>query len=59
MKLPNDINLTKIDSGFEMSDNLAEMFVDEVNEYLANKYGHTNEGWCYEIKISDIMWEVA
>lgn len=57
MKLPNNIILTAKDSGFEMSDELAERFCDEINEYLANKYGYLNEGWCYEIKLSGIMWE--
>lgn len=56
-KLPNEITITAIDSGFEMSDELAERFVDEVNEYLADKHGYLNHGWSYEIKISDILWE--
>lgn len=56
-KIPNKITITAVDSGFEMSEELAERFVDEVNEYLADKYGYLNQGWSYEIKISDILWE--
>lgn len=56
-KLPNEIILTDRECGFEMSDELAERFCDEVNEYLANAYGYTNEGWCYQISLTDIMWE--
>lgn len=56
-KLPNEMTITTIDSGFKMSDELAERFVDEVNEYLADKYGHLNHGWYYGIEISDILWE--
>lgn len=55
MTLPQKINLTSSD--FEMSDELAEKFADEVNEYLANKYGMLNEGWGYEIKLDGILWE--
>lgn len=57
MKLPNEIIITAKDSGFTMSDELSELFCDEINEYLADKYGYLNQGWCYEIKVSDIMWE--
>lgn len=55
--LPEEVTLTAVDSGFEMSDELAERFCEEVNEFLADKYGFLNEGWAYEIKLSGIMWE--
>lgn len=57
MKLPNEITLTKVNSGFTMSDELADIFCEEVNDYLADKYGYCNEGWCYEIKLSNIIWD--
>lgn len=57
MKLPNKVIITAKDSSFTMSDELSELFCDEVNEYLADKYGYLNHGWCYKIEISDIMWE--
>ena len=56
--LPKKIILTAKDSGFEMSDELSELFCEEVNNYLAEKYGFLNEGFSYQIDLNDIMWEV-
>ena len=52
-KLPSEIVLTE----FEMSDELAERFCDELDEYLANTYGYDNKAVGYQISLTNIMWE--
>lgn len=54
--LPEEIVLTG-EKDFEMSDELMDKLCEEINDYLSDKYGYCNSGWCYEIKVSDIMWD--
>lgn len=58
-QLPDKITLTNVNSGFVMSDELADKFCEEVNGYLADKYGFCVEGWSYQIDLSDIMWDTG
>lgn len=53
MELPTEIILTAEDSGFKLSDNLCE----EINDYLADKYGCCNGGWAIEMKLTNIDWD--
>lgn len=36
-ELPEEVTLTAVDSGFEMSDELAERFCEEVNEFFGGQ----------------------
>ena len=53
LELPDEVILTEEGNGFRLSDE----FVNSVNEYLSDEYGHCNGGWNVEIKISNIDWE--
>ena len=56
-ELPNEIVLTAQDSGFEMSDELADKFSEEISEYLSDLYGYLVEAYDYKIEISNILWD--
>lgn len=56
-ELPNEIVLTAQDSGFEMSDELADRFSEEISDYLSDLYGYLVEGYDYRIEVSNILWD--
>lgn len=53
--LPTNLTLTDND----LSSVLLERIVDEINDYLAERYGFCNTGFGYEIKIDldGITWD--
>ena len=51
--------MTAQDSGFEMSDELADKFSEEIAEWLADKYGYLVEGYDYKIELSNILWDIG
>lgn len=53
---PVEIDLTA-EKDFELSESTMEHLAEDVNEYLANKYGYLNSGWSFSITIGDIDWE--
>lgn len=57
--LPLEIILTAQDSGFEMSDELADKFSEEIAEWLSDKYGYLVEGYDYKIELSNILWDIG
>lgn len=57
--LPLEIILTEQDSGFEMSDELADKFSEEISEWLSDKYGYLVEGYDYKIELSNILWDIG
>ena len=57
--LPLEIILTSQDSGFEMSDELADKFSEEIAEWLSDKYGYLVEGYDYKIELSNILWDIG
>ena len=57
--LPLEIILTAQDSGFEMSDELADKFSEEISEWLSDKYGYLVEGYDYKIELSNILWDIG
>jgi len=57
--LPLEITLTAQDSGFEMSDELADKFSEEISEWLSDKYGYLVEGYDYKIELSNILWDIG
>jgi len=57
--LPLEITLTAQDSGFEMSDELADKFAEEISEWLSDKYGYLVEGYDYKIELSNILWDIG
>ena len=57
--LPLEIILTSQDSGFEMSDELADKFSEEISEWLSDKYGYLVEGYDYKIELSNILWDIG
>lgn len=53
--LPENITLTDDDLSAELLDKI----VEEINDYLADKYGYCNTGYGYNIKIDldGISWD--
>lgn len=56
--LPKEIILTA-DKEFVMSEDLATLLNEEINDYLSDKYGYCVEAYGYEIKVSEIFWDTS
>lgn len=56
--LPTNIELTDEDIDKVLSGDTLERISEEINDYLADKYGYCTEGYGYEIKINidQITW---
>lgn len=57
MKLPKEIDLTTSD--FTMSEELADRLSEEINDYLAEKYGFCVESYGWELKLTEINWDTS
>ena len=55
--LPKDVCLTNVNSEFQMSDELADKFSEEVNDFLSEHWGFCTRSWGYKIVIEDIDWD--
>ena len=53
-KLPTELNLGR---DFVMSEELADKLAEEINDYLADKYGYCVEAYGWEIKLGGIIWD--
>lgn len=56
-ELPTEIDLGATD--FVFSEGLADDIADAINEYLAEKYGYCVNCYGWEIKITDIDWDIT
>lgn len=56
-ELPTEIDLGKSD--FIMSNELADDLANEINEYLAEKYGYCVNCYGWELKLTDIDWDTS
>ena len=45
------------DKDFQMSEDLADRFCEEINDFLSEKYGYCTNGWSWELNITDIDWD--
>lgn len=52
--LPTYIELDK-DEDFMLPDDMVEY----INDYLADKYGYCNKGWCWKISLDDVEWDTT
>ena len=52
--LPTELTLG---SAFPMSKELEDRLSEEINDYLANKYGFLHKGFSYTIELKDIDWD--
>lgn len=56
-ELPDEIDLTTSD--FTMSEELADRLSEEINDYLAEKYGLCVESYGWELKLTEINWDTS
>lgn len=52
-ELPTELNLA--DTDFRTPDGV----INDINEYLSDKYGAYPESYGYEIKLTDISWDTS
>ena len=55
--LPIDLDITA-EEDFEPSNEVMDGLVSEINEYLADKYGHCANSYSYSIKLYSIDWDL-
>jgi len=55
-KLPTELKLGR---DFVMSEELAEMLAEEINDYLSDKYGYCVEGYGWDIELGGITWDTS
>ena len=53
-KLPTELKLGR---DFVMSEELAERLAEEINDYLADKYGYCVEADGWDIELGGIVWD--
>lgn len=55
-KLPTELKLGR---DFVMSEELAEKLAEEINDYLADKYGYCVEAYGWDIELGGIVWDTS
>ena len=55
--LPTDLDITA-DEDFVPSGEVIDGLINEINEYLSDKYGYCVNSYSYSIKIHDIDWDL-
>ena len=56
--LPTDLDITA-EEDFEPSNEVMDGLVNEINEYLADKYGYCVNSYSYSVKIYSIDWDLS
>lgn len=54
--LPTELDITA-EKDFMLSEQTMDALADDINEYLADKFGFMNSGWSFSITIGDILWD--
>lgn len=54
--VPTELDITA-EKDFILSEQTMDALADDINEYLADKFGFANSGWSFSITIGDILWD--
>ena len=54
--VPTELDITA-EKDFILSEQTMDALADDINEYLADKFGFMNSGWSFSITIGDILWD--